>query len=49
MEIIPKRKVLWKYTNIMIPNPTDDQEILIVDGKKDEDLGVITTYISWEI
>jgi hypothetical protein len=34
---------------IVIPDPTNDQEKFIVDGKKDEVVGVIMTYISWEI
>jgi hypothetical protein len=34
---------------VVIPDPTDDQEKFIVDGKKDEVVGVIMTYISWEI
>jgi hypothetical protein len=34
---------------IVIPDPTDDHEKFIVDGKKDEVVGVIMTYISWEI
>jgi hypothetical protein len=44
-----KRKGLWQYTKVVIPDPTDDQEKFVVDGKKDEVVGVITTYISWEI
>jgi hypothetical protein len=34
---------------VVIPYPTDDQEKFVVDGKMDEAVGVITTYISWEI
>jgi hypothetical protein len=49
METPLKRKGLWKYTNISIPYPIDDHEKFVVDGKKDKDVGVITTYISWEI
>jgi hypothetical protein len=30
----------------LIPNPTNDQEKIVVDGKKDKATGVITTYIS---
>jgi hypothetical protein len=33
----------------VFPNPTNDQEKFVVDGKKDEAIGVITTYISREI
>jgi hypothetical protein len=32
-----------------IPYPTNDQENFVVDGNKDEDVGVITTYISQDI
>jgi len=35
--------------NTVILDPTDDQERFVVDGKKDQDVGVIMTYISWEI
>jgi hypothetical protein len=49
METLLKRKGLWKYMKVVIPDPTDDQEKFIVDGKKDEVVGVIMTYISWEI
>jgi hypothetical protein len=42
-------KGLWKYMKVVIPNPTDDHMNFIVDGKKDESVGVITTYISQEI
>jgi hypothetical protein len=33
----------------VIPDPKDDQMNFIIDGKKDEALWVITTYISQEI
>jgi hypothetical protein len=46
METLLKSKGLWKYTKVMIPDPTDDHAKFIVDGKKDEVVGVITTYIS---
>ena len=49
METLLKSKGLWQYTNTMIPDPTNDQEKFIVDGKKDEVMGVIMTYISLEI
>jgi hypothetical protein len=49
METLLKRKGLWKYMNIVIPNQMDDQEKYIIDGKKDEVVGVITTHILWEI
>jgi hypothetical protein len=46
METLLKRKGLWKHTKTMIPYPIDDQAKFIVDGKKDEFVGVIMTYIS---
>jgi hypothetical protein len=49
METLLKSKGLWKYMKTVIPDPTDDQEKFVVDGKKDEVVGVIMTYISWEI
>lgn len=49
METILKSKLSWQYMKTMIPNPTDDYEKFVVDGKKDEVVGVITTYISQEI
>jgi hypothetical protein len=45
METLLKSKGLWKYMNIVIPYPTDDQMKFIIDGKKDEVVEVITTYI----
>ena len=33
----------------MIPYPSDAQKKFVIDGKKDEFVGVITTYISCEI
>jgi hypothetical protein len=32
-----------------IPFPKDDQVKFVTDEKKDEDVGVIITYISWDI
>jgi hypothetical protein len=49
METLLKRKGLWQYMKVVIPDPTDDQVKFVVDGKKDEAVGVIMTYISWEI
>jgi hypothetical protein len=49
METLMNIKGLWKYTKIMILDPTNDQENSIVDGKKDGTVGVIMTYISWDI
>jgi hypothetical protein len=46
METLLKSKGIWKYKNTMIPYLTDDHMKFIVDGKKDEVVGVIMTYIS---
>jgi hypothetical protein len=45
----PKSTRMWKYMKVVIPDPTNSQTKFLVDGKKDEFVGVITTYISWEI
>jgi hypothetical protein len=37
---------MWKHTKVLIPDPTNDQTKFLVDGKMDEVVGVITTYIS---
>jgi hypothetical protein len=47
METLLKSKGLFQYMKTVILDPTDDQEIFYVDGKKDEAIGIITTYISW--
>lgn len=49
METLLKRKGLWQYMKVLIANPINDQEKFVVDGKKDEAVGVIMTYISREI
>jgi hypothetical protein len=49
METLLKRKGLWQYTKVAISEPTDDHANFVVDGKKDEVVGVIMTYISREI
>jgi hypothetical protein len=49
METLLKSKGLWQYTKILILNPIDDQVKFVVHGKKDEVVGIIMTYISWEI
>jgi len=41
-----KRKGLWQYTKVVIPDPTDDYAKFVVDGEKDEAVGVIMRYIS---
>jgi hypothetical protein len=45
----PKSTRMWKYTKVVILDPTNSQTKFLVDGKKDEFVGVIMTYISWEI
>jgi len=45
MKNLLKSKGLWQYTNIVVLDPTDCQENFIVDGKKDEGMGVIMTYM----
>jgi len=49
MESLLKSKVLWSFTKTMIPNLKDDKHKFVIDGRKDEVLGVITTYIFREI
>ena len=49
METLLKRKGLWKYTKVVIPYPTYASTKIFIDGKKDEAIGIITTYISWDI
>lgn len=49
METLLKSQGLWKYTKVSILDPSDDQAKFIINGKKDEAIGVITTYISHEI
>jgi len=34
---------------VLIPWPTKNQTKFIIDGKKNEDVGVIMTYILWDI
>jgi hypothetical protein len=46
METQLKRKGLWQYMKIVILDPTNDQAKFNVNGKKDEVVGVIMTYIS---
>ena len=46
MEMLLKIKGLWKYMKVMILDPSDDQEKFVINGNKDEVVGVITTYIS---
>ena len=45
-ETILKSKGLWKYTKIVILDPTNDQEKIVVEAMKDEGVEVIITYIS---
>jgi hypothetical protein len=49
METMLKSKGIWKYTKVAIPEPTNASTKFSIDGKEDEVVGAITTYISWEI
>jgi hypothetical protein len=49
METLLKRKGLWHYTKLIILDPKDDQMKFVINGKKYEDVGVTTTYISHDI
>jgi hypothetical protein len=49
IETLLKSKVLWQYTKVVILDPTDASVKFSIDGKKDEVVGVIMTYISQEI
>ena len=49
MDTCLKCKGLQKYTKTTILDLTEDHERFFIDGKKYEVVGVITTYISWEI
>jgi hypothetical protein len=49
METLLKIKGPWKYTNVVIPDPTYDQVKVVFYGTKDDVVGVITTYNSWKI
>jgi hypothetical protein len=49
METLLNNKGLWKYMKVLIPWPTKNQTKFIIDGKKNEDVGVIMTYILWDI
>jgi protein associated with RNAse G/E len=49
METLLKSKGMCYYMKIVSPDPLEDEAKFIVDGKMDETVGVIMTYISWEI
>jgi hypothetical protein len=49
MENLLESKGPWKYTKTLILYPTYDWDKFVIDGKKDEDVGVIMTYIPREI
>lgn len=49
METLLKIKGLWQYFKDIIPNPKDDKAKFVIDGKMDEVIGFIKTYISREI
>ena len=41
MDTLLKNKRLWKYIKVTIANPTDVDVKFIINGKKDEVVGVI--------
>lgn len=49
METLLKSNLLWYYKEVFILYLSGDQEKIIIDKKKDEDVEVITTYITQEI
>lgn len=49
IEMMLKSKGLWKYMKTTILDSSDVATKFVVDGKKDEVVGVSTTYISPEI
>ena len=49
MEALLKNKTLWQFTKTMISYLKDDQQKFVINGKKDEVVGLISTYISREI
>ena len=49
METLLKSKGIWKCIKVSILDSTDGQETFFIDGQKDEAIGVIITYISWDI
>ena len=46
METLLNCKGLWQYTKIIIMDTRDDQDKFAIDVVKNEDVGVIVTYIS---
>jgi hypothetical protein len=44
-----KGKALWQFTKNIMPNLEDEHKNFMVNGKKDEAIRVIMTYISREI
>ena len=46
METLLKSKGLYQYMKITIPYPSNHQAKFVINGKKDEAVRVITTYIS---
>ena len=49
METLLKSNRLWQYTKVSILDPFDAQEKFSIDGRKDELVRVIMTYISHDI
>jgi hypothetical protein len=46
METLLKSKELWKYTKIVILDPTNDQEKFVVEGNKDEGVDALIIWPS---
>jgi len=46
METLLKRKTLWQFTKTIVIGTKYEHEKLMAKGKKDEAIGVMTTYIS---
>jgi len=49
MKTLLNIKALYHFTKTMVPNSKDDQQKILIDGKKDEVVVVIMAYISREI
>jgi len=45
MKTLSKRKVLWQFTKTRVANSKDDHHKFFIDKMKNEDIGVIMTYI----
>jgi hypothetical protein len=41
METLLKSQVLWQWTKTTVPDSKDEHDKLIINGKKDEAIGVL--------